>query len=292
SDANPEDALRQAIEVKAFAFRELAAATDHFTPYNLVGEGGFFRVYKGQLEKEGQAVAIKQMDKHGFQGNIEFLTEVSKLSKLHHENLIDIIGYCADGDQRLLVYEHMDGGTLEDHLYGTLRPLVINCPAGEPSTQSVKLLIKFPHQFDRLAAGEEAYGLDDKDEGGQRRRSGARVPARESGPTGGVWRLQGLPSPARRQLHAQALRLRPPAARPVRRWQHADGVADDGRFRVPRAGVRPRRPGQHEVRRVQLRCGAAAAHLRQADRRHQQARRGAERRHLGTTEVQRPEEIS
>uniref|UniRef100_A0A452ZAA5 Protein kinase domain-containing protein n=1 Tax=Aegilops tauschii subsp. strangulata TaxID=200361 RepID=A0A452ZAA5_AEGTS len=64
-----------------------------------------------------QAVAIKQMDKHGFQGNIEFLTEVSKLSKLHHENLIDIIGYCADGDQRLLVYEHMDGGTLEDHLY-------------------------------------------------------------------------------------------------------------------------------------------------------------------------------
>ncbi|XP_048554980.1 probable serine/threonine-protein kinase PBL23 [Triticum urartu] len=117
SDANPEDALRQAIEVKAFAFRELAAATDHFTPYNLVGEGGFFRVYKGQLEKEGQAVAIKQMDKHGFQGNIEFLTEVSKLSKLHHENLIDIIGYCADGDQRLLVYEHMDGGTLEDHLY-------------------------------------------------------------------------------------------------------------------------------------------------------------------------------
>lgn len=64
-------------------------------------------------------MAIKQMDKHGFQGNVEFLTEVSKLSKLHHENLIDIIGYCADGDQRLLVYEHMDGGTLEDHLYGT-----------------------------------------------------------------------------------------------------------------------------------------------------------------------------
>ncbi|CAM0955149.1 unnamed protein product [Alopecurus aequalis] len=112
-----EDALRQGIEGKAFAFRELAAATDHFTPYNLVGEGGFFRVYKGQLEKNGQTVAIKQMDKHGFQGNIEFLTEVSKLSKLHHENLIDIIGYCADGDQRLLVYEHMDGGTLEDHLF-------------------------------------------------------------------------------------------------------------------------------------------------------------------------------
>jgi hypothetical protein len=61
SDANKgssEDALRQGIEVKAFAFRELAAATDHFTPYNLVGEGGFFRVYKGQLEKNGQVNTI------------------------------------------------------------------------------------------------------------------------------------------------------------------------------------------------------------------------------------------
>jgi serine/threonine-protein kinase PBS1 len=46
--------LRGAISAQAFAFRELAAATDHFTPYNLVGEGGFFRVYKGQLEKNGQ----------------------------------------------------------------------------------------------------------------------------------------------------------------------------------------------------------------------------------------------
>ncbi|KAL6619095.1 hypothetical protein ACP70R_034234 [Stipagrostis hirtigluma subsp. patula] len=105
------------ISAQAFAFRELAAATDHFTPYNLVGEGGFFRVYKGRLEKTGQTVAIKQLDKHGFQGNKEFLAEVAKLSKLHHENLVDIIGYCADGDQRALVYENMPAGTLEDHLF-------------------------------------------------------------------------------------------------------------------------------------------------------------------------------
>ncbi|KAG8068405.1 hypothetical protein GUJ93_ZPchr0005g14942 [Zizania palustris] len=112
-----DGSLQLAIAGQAFAFRELAAATDHFTPYNLVGEGGFFRVYKGQLEKTGQTVAIKQLDKHGFQGNNEFLTEVSKLSRLHHENLIDIIGYCADGDQRLLVYEFISAGTLEDHLF-------------------------------------------------------------------------------------------------------------------------------------------------------------------------------
>lgn len=109
--------LRAAITAQAFAFRELAAATDHFTPYNLVGEGGFFRVYKGKLEKSGQTVAIKQLDKHGFQDNKAFLTGVAKLSQLHHENLVDIVGYCADGDQRLLVYESVPAGTLEDHLY-------------------------------------------------------------------------------------------------------------------------------------------------------------------------------
>ncbi|KAK3135348.1 hypothetical protein QOZ80_5BG0417870 [Eleusine coracana subsp. coracana] len=112
-----EASQRGAISAQAFAFRELAAATDHFTPYNLVGEGGFFRVYKGQLEKNGQTVAIKQLDKHGFQGNKEFLAGVSKLSQLHHENLIDLVGYCADGDQRLLVYESVPAGTLEDHLF-------------------------------------------------------------------------------------------------------------------------------------------------------------------------------
>lgn len=66
-----------------------------------------------------QTVAIKQLDKHGFQDNKAFLTGVAKLSQLHHENLVDIIGYCADGDQRLLVYESVPAGTLEDHLFGT-----------------------------------------------------------------------------------------------------------------------------------------------------------------------------
>jgi hypothetical protein len=69
-----------------------------------------------------QTVAIKQLDKHGFQGNNEFLEGVAKLSKLHHENLIDLVGYCADGDQRLLVYEFIPAGTLEDHLFGISTP--------------------------------------------------------------------------------------------------------------------------------------------------------------------------
>lgn len=65
-----------------------------------------------------QVVAIKQLNRDGLQGNREFLVEVLMLSLLHHQNLVNLIGYCADGDQRLLVYEYMPSGSLEDHLHG------------------------------------------------------------------------------------------------------------------------------------------------------------------------------
>lgn len=105
------------IAAQTFTFRELAAATKNFRPECLLGEGGFGRVYKGKLESTGQVVAVKQLDRNGLQGNREFLVEVLMLSLLHHPNLVNLIGYCADGDQRLLVYEYMPLGSLEDHLH-------------------------------------------------------------------------------------------------------------------------------------------------------------------------------
>ncbi|KAF9611939.1 hypothetical protein IFM89_037159 [Coptis chinensis] len=109
-----------------FTFRELAFATKNFKLTNLIGEGGFGKVYKGLLES-GQAsfslmhflvVAVKQLDQNSIQGNKEFIVEVLMLSLLHHPNLVTLLGYCADGDQRLLVYEYMPMGSVEDHLFG------------------------------------------------------------------------------------------------------------------------------------------------------------------------------
>ncbi|KAM0014686.1 putative protein kinase RLK-Pelle-RLCK-VIIa-1 family [Helianthus debilis subsp. tardiflorus] len=101
---------------RSFTFRELAASTQNFRAANLIGEGGFGSVYKGRLES-GKLVAVKKLNLNGSQGNQEFIVEVLMLSLLRHSNLVTLIGYCTDGDQRLLVYEYMPLGSLESHLF-------------------------------------------------------------------------------------------------------------------------------------------------------------------------------
>ncbi|KAI4369338.1 hypothetical protein MLD38_017786 [Melastoma candidum] len=100
-----------------FTFRELASATRNFRQECSLGEGGFGKVYKGTLPGTDQVVAVNQLDRHVLQGNKEFMVKVLMLSQLHHESVVKLVGYCSDGDQRLLVYEYMSGGSLEDHLF-------------------------------------------------------------------------------------------------------------------------------------------------------------------------------
>lgn len=74
----------------------------------------------------GQVVAVKQLDRNAVLGDKDFLVEVAKLSHLQHPNLVSFIGYCADGDQRLLIYEFMQEGSVEDHLQGIYIYIYIN----------------------------------------------------------------------------------------------------------------------------------------------------------------------
>lgn len=101
---------------RTFAFRELAMATKNFKQECVIGEGGFGKLYKAKLQS-GEVVAVKQLYRNGTQGNKEFLVEVLMLTLLHHPNLAQLIGYCADGDQRLLVYEHLPMSGLDNHLH-------------------------------------------------------------------------------------------------------------------------------------------------------------------------------
>ncbi|XP_023519827.1 probable serine/threonine-protein kinase PBL5 [Cucurbita pepo subsp. pepo] len=108
---------------KTFTFEELKAATGNFRSDCFLGEGGFGKVYKGYLQQVSEVVAIKQLDRNGVQGIREFVVEVLTLSLADHPNLVKLIGFCAEGDQRLLVYEYMPLGSLENHLHD-LRPSV------------------------------------------------------------------------------------------------------------------------------------------------------------------------
>ncbi|KDP20772.1 hypothetical protein JCGZ_21243 [Jatropha curcas] len=101
---------------QVFSYKELAAATNNFSANCVLGEGGFGRVYKGHILRTDQAVAIKQLDRNGLQGNREFFSEILMLSMVQNPNLVKLIGYCVDGDQRILVYEFLPNGTLESHL--------------------------------------------------------------------------------------------------------------------------------------------------------------------------------
>ncbi|GJZ47007.1 probable serine/threonine-protein kinase PBL3 isoform X1, partial [Tanacetum coccineum] len=112
--------------LKGFTLHDLKAATRNFRPDGMIGEGGFGRVYKGWIDETtlaparpgtGQVVAVKVLKSESHQGHREWLTEVDYLGKLRHKNLVKLIGYCEDCENRLLVYEFMPKGSLENHLF-------------------------------------------------------------------------------------------------------------------------------------------------------------------------------
>ncbi|EEC82434.1 hypothetical protein EE612_040641 [Oryza sativa] len=106
-----------------FTVAELRDATRGFVSGNFLGEGGFGPVYKGLVGdgvKPGlrpQAIAVKLWDPEGAQGHKEWLAEVIFLGQLRHPNLVKLVGYCCEDENRLLVYEYMEHGSLENHLF-------------------------------------------------------------------------------------------------------------------------------------------------------------------------------
>jgi hypothetical protein len=100
-----------------FSYIELYTATQGFSAKNFLSEGGFGSVYKGQLN--GMTIAVKQHKSASFQGEKEFRSEVNVLRKARHENVVMLLGSCSEGNNRLLVYEYVCNGSLDQHLSGT-----------------------------------------------------------------------------------------------------------------------------------------------------------------------------
>ncbi|KAH1097302.1 hypothetical protein J1N35_014223 [Gossypium stocksii] len=100
-----------------FSYDELKKCTNNFSESNELGYGGYGKVYKGTLS-DGQSVAIKRAQHGSMQGGLEFKTEIELLSRVHHKNLVGLVGFCFDQGEQMLVYEFMANGTLRESLSG------------------------------------------------------------------------------------------------------------------------------------------------------------------------------
>ncbi|KDP35639.1 hypothetical protein JCGZ_09077 [Jatropha curcas] len=121
-----EGEILQSPNLKNFSFSELRTSTRNFRPDSVLGEGGFGSVFKGWIDEHslsatkpdsGMVIAVKRLNQEGFQGHKEWLAEINYLGQLEHPNLVKLIGYCFEDDHRLLVYEFMPRGSMENHLF-------------------------------------------------------------------------------------------------------------------------------------------------------------------------------
>ncbi|MBA0782750.1 hypothetical protein Gotri_000579 [Gossypium trilobum] len=124
-EAFPNGQILPAPNLRIFSFAELKTATKNFRPDMVLGEGGFGQVFKGwigekALGKSGSAtlVAVKKLNSESLQGFEEWQSEVNFLGRLSHPHLVRLLGYCWEDKELLLVYEFMQKGSLENHLFG------------------------------------------------------------------------------------------------------------------------------------------------------------------------------
>ncbi|XP_045803745.1 leucine-rich repeat receptor protein kinase HPCA1 [Trifolium pratense] len=102
---------------RRFTFEEIQNCTKKFSQLNYIGSGGYGKVYRGTLHN-GQLVAVKRAQNESMQGGLEFKTEIELLSRVHHKNLVSLIGFCFEQGEQILVYEYVVNGTLTDALSG------------------------------------------------------------------------------------------------------------------------------------------------------------------------------
>ncbi|KAG5245437.1 serine/threonine-protein kinase [Salix suchowensis] len=123
---NPDGRILESSNLKEFTFADLKRATKNFKSDTYLGEGGFGKVYKGWIDEKtyapsdslrGMVVAIKKLKSESEQGFAEWKSEVSFLGRLSHPNLVKLLGYCLEEKELLLVYEFMQKGSLENHLF-------------------------------------------------------------------------------------------------------------------------------------------------------------------------------
>ncbi|XP_059063477.1 calcium/calmodulin-regulated receptor-like kinase 1 isoform X1 [Cryptomeria japonica] len=113
-EGHTKNMVASASGILRYPYKDLQKATQNFT--TVIGQGAFGPVYKATMPS-GEIVAVKSLSTDSKQGEQEFQTEVSLLGRLHHRNLVNLLGYCVDKGHRMLIYVYMSNGSLAHHLY-------------------------------------------------------------------------------------------------------------------------------------------------------------------------------
>ncbi|XP_038689942.1 putative receptor-like protein kinase At4g00960 [Tripterygium wilfordii] len=135
------------VESLQFDFNTIKTATDNFS--NKIGQGGFGAVYKGRLYN-GQEIAVKRLAMGSGQGNIEFKNEFLLVAKLQHRNLVRLLGFCSEGDERILIYEFVANTSLDNFIFDPVKRAQLDWESRSKIIGGITRGLLYLHEDSRL----------------------------------------------------------------------------------------------------------------------------------------------
>ncbi|GLU23212.1 hypothetical protein SLE2022_392360 [Rubroshorea leprosula] len=132
-----------------YDFAIVRAATNNFCNKNKLGQGGFGAVYKGQLPN-GRVVAVKRLSNYSRQRDSEFKNEILLMAKLQHRNLVKLLGFCLEGNERLLIFEFMPNGGLDQFIFDLVKRAQLNWEGHYKIIEGIARGVLYLHEDSQL----------------------------------------------------------------------------------------------------------------------------------------------